>query len=186
MNHSELTSTSFIDGLKSDRKEAWRRFSRIHAPVVLAMCQNNIGDDRMVRMVFDDILERIHNRIGDFERTPGRRFRNYVRKIAWSRLNDFHRKQHRTKAKLDKNVFDEKYSELEVRRVINELRQTRRIADKSWQAFLLYYEKECSIDEIARRLVLKPDSVTRTIRRIVAAVSDELDSDNLNSDVVED
>lgn len=76
---------------------------------------------------------------------------------------------------VNKPIFDQKYSDRFLRRVINDVRENRRFSAKSWTAFELYVTESRCYPTIADRLGIKVDTASKSIRRILAAINDELE-----------
>jgi len=75
---------------------------------------------------------------------------------------------------MEKALFDQKYTDRFLRRVIHSVRQRRRFSDKSWTAFEIYVAEVRCYQEVAKRVGQKPDTVSKSIRRILTAIEEEL------------
>lgn len=174
---ADRTSTAFIDGLKSRDEQAWERFVHIYVPVVRASCRKCLVDDNDVDDVVENIIQKLLVHIGAFEKRAKGRFRNYVKTVTWSQIQDHYRKKKREESRrVLKPVFDQRYSDRILHAVIREVRRKRRFSQASWQAFEVYtFEIRC-YKAVAERLNQKPDTVSKSIRRIIKAINDELNS----------
>jgi RNA polymerase sigma factor (sigma-70 family) len=169
------TSTEFLTALKQQNADAWERFFQIHVPIIRQMCRRRIGDTNDADDVVNTTINRLLVYIPRFQRQPDHLFRNYVRATAWSQIQQYFRNRKRElRHQTPKPIFGSQYSHREIVESIRIVRQHRRFGASSWQAFEMFVFDIPCYQTISERLQQKPDTVSKSIRRIVAAVEQEL------------
>lgn len=171
----DQTSTDFLVGLKERSNDAWTRFVRVYVPVIREMCRRSLHDENDVDDVTATVIEKILKHVDGFERRGIGRFRGYVKRVTWSQVQNHFREQKRAENRqITKPVFDSKYSELLIRRIIAEVRRNRRFSDSSWRAFRIYVTETRCFRTIGADTGLTAAAAKKSVQRIVAAVKREL------------
>ena len=173
--NTETTTTSFIEELQAGSPEAWRKFERIHVPVIYTLCKTAMKDESAGRKLTEKIISIIREKIGSFKRQPNKRFRSYIKQITFSKISELRRKNYADQKRLERSEFFKLYDELELRRVIAELKTNRGTQDSSWEMFHLHYEKKKTFMEIALQFGVKEESVQRIVRRVRRMIESEMD-----------
>jgi RNA polymerase sigma factor (sigma-70 family) len=168
------TTTTFIEGLKDRNPAALNRFKKYHLPVVFKLCLDGCNDRDAAESVTEEVIRVVLARIQSFDRSKGF-FRNYVKRITFSKISDCNRKQKALINKLERQNFMEQYDQLLLRRVISDLKRQTGITEQSWEMFFLHYRDKTAITEIALKFGITVDSVKRTLRRIRKQIEKELD-----------
>ncbi len=174
MDNPPTTSTAFIEQLKDNQPAAWERFRELYIPVILALARENTESETDALALTEGVIEKVAAGMAKFERRPKQRFRNYVKVICLRHISDFLRKQKRKAKKLDPQLFDKQFSEMELRRAIAITKERSRLKDSSWELFHMRFEQKMSVAEIAKAKDLKTETVQKTIRRVVLAVQKSL------------
>lgn len=164
------TTTTFIKKLQDNQPEAWTRFRESYIPVIFALARKNTNSDAEALTISEGVITKIADSIGKFERRSNQRFRNYVRVVCLRHISDYLRKRERDAKKLDPQLFNKQFSELTLRRAIAITKQRSRHQDTSWELFHMRFEQKMSVADIAKAKAMKPETVQKTIRRIVLAV----------------
>ena len=170
MNNPPSTSTTFIEQLQQNQPEGWQRFRNIYVPVIFALAREHTDSESEAFVVTEGVVEKVAGGMTKFKRRPNQRFRNYVKVICRRQISDFHRTKEREARKLDPQLFDKQFSNMELRRAIAIAKQRSRHQESSWELFQMRFEQKLSIAEIAKLKDIKPDTVQKTVRRVVLAV----------------
>jgi RNA polymerase sigma factor (sigma-70 family) len=175
--NEDRTTTTFLNALKSGANDAWTRFLSNYEPGVRAMCRASIPDENDVDEIVEKVVTKLLVYVKQFSRRPDGRFRNYVRAVTWSQIQDYHRSKKRQATSLVQSpVFGQQYPDRLLHEAISHVRRKRRFSNSSWRAFELYVQEVRSYQVIGERLDQHPEAVRKAIRRIIAAVHDELAS----------
>lgn len=169
------TTTSLIDGLKANQPEAIERFKRHYVPVILKFCRDGCKDSKSAEAVTEQVVRVLFRRMKDFSREEGGSFRNYIKTIALSQINDFGRKQNALKKRLERQEFMEQFDRFLLRRVISDLKSDTSIQSKSWEMFFMHYEDKVAVETIADTFGIAAESVKKTLGRIRKKIQTAMD-----------
>ena len=169
------TTTSLLEGLKSKSPAAIVRFNKYYVPVILKLCLDGCKDAEAAQNVTADVVRVLFSRMDDFDPDHRGSFRNYIKTITLSRINDFGRKQNALKKRLERRNFLEQFDRYLLRRVIADLKNDTSIQKRSWEMFFLHYEEKVAEDEIAEKFGIASESVKRSLARIRTRIRLEID-----------
>ena len=170
MTDPPSTTTTFIQKLQRNLPEGWERFRDMYIPVIYSLARQNTDSETDALAVTEDVIKKIVGSMDKFERRPNQRFRNYVKVICLRHISDFHRKQKSDANRLDPQLFGTQFSEMELHRAIAITKERSRLQESSWELFLMRFEQKLSVADIAAVKGAKPETVQKTIRRVVLAV----------------
>lgn len=190
MNATSTTSLTLLDHLVNPpsepaRQEAWARFVRLYAPLLLAWARAQRLQDADAANVVQEVLIQVFRKLPLYRRVEGYKFRGWLFTIARNKYQDFCR-QHRNPPGADglsgvegpvapDAVAEMDEYEYRLRLVREALAVVRAdFAPETLAAFELQAVRGRSPAEAAAELGVGAEAARSAWRRVVARLRDEL------------
>lgn len=170
------TTTSFIEGLQNSRADSLDKFKRLYVPTIFKLCVDVCDDAASAEQITAEIVQVIFKRMKNFTRQDGKKFRNYIKTITFSKIKGYARKVHSQKKRWERQNFTAQFDAFMLRRTIADLKRSKSIHQQSWDMFHLHYEQKMSVETVSEKFGLAVDSVKRTLRRIRNEIRKALDA----------
>lgn len=183
MNDPYKTRQTLIQRVKESQDErSWEEFISTYQPYIKAIVRNMNIVEHDAEDIVQQVMLKVWKNIGELENDPNKRFRSWLGTTTANCVRDFIRKRRSDMARLEKASRDETLSYIDSIR----LPEIDRIAEQRWgvhifnlaldrieglfsgkaiQVFLFSLEG-LSVEEIARKLKLKENSVYRLKNRV--------------------
>jgi len=186
-----VTSLSLLCALKDDVKQhhAWVRFVQRYTPRIEGWCRRWGLQDADARDVSQNVMLQLAKQMQTFEYDRSRRFRSWLKTIAWRSWVDFLKAQNRNVVRPSSLELLEKLDTLEARddlmlrledeanREILEIavgRVRSRVKESTFEAFRLMTFEGLTGVEVSQKLDMQVGSVFVAKSRVDKMISDEV------------
>lgn len=113
-NINDVTSPTFVRGLKAVEEDSWDHFYFQYAPMILAFARKKGCSDALAEDVLQETIVALYRVLPNFEynREKGK-FRSFLFRVASSKVVDAYRRNKRLVSIEDSEVIDKFHSDME-------------------------------------------------------------------------
>jgi len=192
MDDQYKTRQTLVQRLRERRDEqSWEEFLRIYRPYIHAIIRNMNISENDADDIVQQVMLKVWNKIGEKDADPSKRFRNWLSSVTSNCVKNYIRKRVLDAERLEKACQDE------TRSYLNSIRLplVEQIAEREWRVHLFNLAMErveglfsgkaiqvfklsvegLSVEEIARKMELKENSVYRLKNRVKERLAEEIE-----------
>jgi RNA polymerase sigma factor (sigma-70 family) len=177
------TAGSLLDQLRRpDHPDAWPRFVRTYAPLLLHWAGRHGLQDADAADVAQEVLLKLRDRLPAYRRGPGQTFRSWLYRLVANQCHDFRRRTATRPLPVGEGLSDapapdddpdeREYRVFVVRAALELVRP--RFTDRAWSLFYAAKVDGRPTAEVAKHFETTPAAVHIACSRVMAALRGEL------------